>query len=78
MEDKVGALEAEYMGRMKAHLLSHDVAKAERAVSSKAGYWLGQREPLASTSVGKCRACEYNSVCARSLVKPTPASQDGS
>jgi len=66
---KMGELETEYQGRMKAHLLEHDVGRAEKAVSSKAGYWLMAREPVSSTSVGKCRACEYNSVCPKSLFK---------
>jgi len=68
--DGMGALETKYQGRMRAHLLEHDVARAERAVLSKAGYWLEEREPIPSSSVGKCRACEYNAVCAKSLYKP--------
>ena len=68
---RIRRLETKYLGRMKAHLLDHDVEKAEKAVSSKAGYWLNEREPVSSTSIGKCRACEYNSVCPRSLYKPT-------
>jgi CRISPR/Cas system-associated exonuclease Cas4 (RecB family) len=64
-------LETKYDGKMKVHLLEHDVEKAENAVSSKAGYWLNEREPVSSTSVGKCRACEYNSICSKSLYKPT-------
>lgn len=69
--NKMRGLETKYQGRMKAHLLEHDVERTERAVSSKAGYWLKEREPVSSTSVGKCRACEYNSVCPKSLYKPT-------
>jgi CRISPR/Cas system-associated exonuclease Cas4 (RecB family) len=69
--NKIQGLETMYQGRMKAHMLEHDVEKAEKAVSSKAGYWLKEREPVSSTSAGKCRACEYNSVCSRSLYKPT-------
>ena len=68
--DKIRGLETKSLGRMKAHLLAHDVEKAEKAVSSKAGYWLNEREPVSSTSVGKCRACEYNGVCSKSLYKP--------
>jgi len=63
-------LEAEYSGRMKAHLLEHDAERAQRAVSLKAGYWLREREPIPSKSVGKCRACEYNAVCSKSLFRP--------
>jgi len=63
------ALEAKHRGMMKVHLLEHDVGRAETAVRSKAGYWLKDREPIASASVGKCRACEYNSVCVKSLVR---------
>jgi hypothetical protein len=70
IEDGVRELEARYRGTMKAHLLDHDVDRAERAVLSKAGYWLQEREPVASTSVGKCRACEYNAVCPKSLFSP--------
>ena len=69
LEGKTRRLEAEYPGRMKGHLLRHEPAKAERAVASKAGYWLEEREPASSTSVGKCRACEYNSSCPKSLFK---------
>ena len=69
--NKIRGLEKKYQGRMKAHLLEHDFKKAEKVVSSKAGYWLNEREPVSSTSVGKCRACEYNSVCSKSLYKPT-------
>jgi hypothetical protein len=71
LKDGVRELEARYRGMMKVHLLKHDKNAAERAVLSKSGYWVGQREPTASASVGKCRACEYNSVCAKSLVKAT-------
>ena len=67
----IGKLESEFEGKMKAHLLQHDLRKAEAAVVSKAGYWLMQREPVSSTSVGKCRACEYNATCKKSLYKPS-------
>jgi len=71
VENRMFELELKYHGRMKAHLLEHDVNGAEKAVTSKAGYWLKEREPLSSTSVGKCKVCEYNSVCPKSLYKPT-------
>jgi PD-(D/E)XK nuclease superfamily len=71
IEKRMSDLEVRYQGRMKAHLLEHDVGRAEAVVTSKAGYWLGQREPVSSTSVGKCRACEYNSLCPKTLFKPT-------
>ncbi len=70
LEGRVQSLEVEYDGRLKAHLLEHDSKKAESAVHSKAGYWLKMREPISSTSVGKCRACEYNSACPKSLFVP--------
>ena len=66
--NKINALEAEHRGTMKAHLFRHDRRLAEAAVASKAGYWLNQREPTSSTSTGKCRACEYASVCPKSLI----------
>jgi PD-(D/E)XK nuclease superfamily len=70
LEGKTKWLEVRYPGRMKVHLLRHEPAKAETAIASKAGYWLEQREPTPSSSVGKCRACEYNSSCPKSLSKP--------
>ncbi|MGD0478336.1 MAG: PD-(D/E)XK nuclease family protein [Nitrososphaerales archaeon] len=66
---KVGELEKKYKNTMKVHVLSHDRSAAEASVMEKRGYWLGEREPTSSTSVGKCRACEYNSVCPKSLFK---------
>jgi PD-(D/E)XK nuclease superfamily len=71
LEGRMEELEKDYQGRMKAHLLQHEPPKAEEAIASKSGYWLKQREPYSSDSVGKCRACEYNSVCSKSLFKPT-------
>ena len=69
---KVDELEAKYRNSMKVHLLDHDRALAEASVMEKRGYWLGQREPTASTSVMKCKACEYNPVCPKSLFRPPP------
>ncbi|MDA4128880.1 MAG: PD-(D/E)XK nuclease family protein [Thaumarchaeota archaeon] len=66
----VKQLESQYDGSMKVHLVAHDGAAAEAAIASKRGYWLGEREPTSSTSVGKCRACEYNPVCPKTLYKP--------
>jgi len=70
MQGLMPELEVKYRGMMKAHLLEHDAERAEMAVRSKSGYWLQEREPTSSTSSGKCRACEYNAVCSRSLFKP--------
>ena len=67
---KAEELERRYLGRMKVHLLEHESKRAEEAVAAKAGYWLQQREPASSSSVGKCRACEYNSSCPKSLFRP--------
>jgi hypothetical protein len=69
LANKIWALEAEYRGTMKVHLLKHDPTLAEAAIATKAGYWLNQRQPTSSTSIGKCRACEYHSVCPKSLFK---------
>jgi len=71
MWDAVRELETKYQGKMKVHVLNHDASKAETAVRSRSGYWLGEREPFSSTSEAKCRACEYNDVCPKSLFKPT-------
>ena len=67
LEGKTKWLEVRYPGRMKVHLLRHEPEKAEKAIASKAGYWLEEREPTSSSSVGKCRACEYSSTCPKSL-----------
>ena len=69
MEGRVRELEEKYRGSMKVHLLRHDRGLAEAAVEAKLGYWTGEREPTSSQSVGKCRACEYNQACAKSLAK---------
>ena len=67
---KLAELEAKYRNAMKVHLLSHDKAAAEKSVMEKQGYWLGEREATSSTSVGKCKACEYSAVCPKSLFGP--------
>jgi hypothetical protein len=67
--EEVRKLETRHKGLMKVHLIDHDVVAAEAAILSKRGYWLKEREPTSSTSVGKCRACEYHPVCSKSLFK---------
>ncbi|HEV2390708.1 MAG TPA: PD-(D/E)XK nuclease family protein [Nitrososphaerales archaeon] len=69
---KLADLETEYRSAMKVHLLSHDRAVAEASIMEKRGYWMGEREATSSTSVGKCKACEYSSVCPKSLSRPSP------
>jgi hypothetical protein len=63
-------LEAKYRNAMRVHLLVHDKVAAETSIMEKRGYWLGEREPTSSTSVGKCKACEYSSVCPKRLFRP--------
>ena len=70
MAGTVRELESRYNGSMKMHLIEHDRRLAEDAVKAKRGYWTGEREPTSSTSVGKCRACEYRSVCPKTLYRP--------
>ncbi len=71
-DNKATELESDYPGKMKVHVLHHDRALAARAIDTMAGYWLGTREPTSSSSVGKCRACEYNSACPKSLSTTDP------
>ncbi len=52
---------------MKFFVYRHDRAEAMKALEWAQGYWLGTREPVPTTSVGKCRVCEFNSVCPHSL-----------
>jgi len=68
-EGRIGELESQSGGTMKVHLIKHDVAAAEASVREMQGYWLGQWEPVPSSSVGKCRACEYSSMCSKSLYR---------
>ena len=70
MAGKTSELELEYGGSMKVHLMAHERRTATAAIMAKGAYWTGEREPTSSLSVGKCRACEYNSVCPKSLFKP--------
>jgi hypothetical protein len=69
-QNRIKDLEAQHRGAMRVHLIDHDVDEAELSVRRMQGYWLGERDATSSTSVGKCRACEYNSVCAKTLYKP--------
>ena len=66
---RIMELESKNAGTMKVHLLKHDVAGAEAIVRSMQDYWLKRREPTSSTSVNKCKACEYHSICPKSLFK---------
>lgn len=66
---RVDELESQHRGKMKVHLLRHDVAEAESTVRGFQDYWLMKREPTSSTSPNKCRACEYNHACSRSLIR---------
>ena len=69
MNKRTAELESEYGGLMKIHLITHDRSAAEASVAAKSAYWKSEREPTSSTSVGKCRACEYNPACPKSLDK---------
>jgi PD-(D/E)XK nuclease superfamily len=69
MNGRIDALEAEHRGTMKVYQMMHDRRLAEKAIAAKRGYWTGEREPTSSTSAGKCRACEYRAVCAKSLAR---------
>ena len=69
MSGKTAEMESRHDGLMKAHVFPHSRQAAAAAVMAKAGYWKGEREPASSTSVGKCRACEYCKVCPKSLAK---------
>ena len=66
---KVGEFEAAHKGVAKVHVLDHRRNLAAEAVMAKAGYWLDEREAIPTTSVGRCRACEYNAMCMKSLYR---------
>ncbi len=65
--DRVEELERRHDGGVKVHLIKHDALAAEACVREMQGYWLEQRDPISSKSVNKCRACEYHSLCPKSL-----------
>jgi len=67
--DRIQELESKKAGLMKVHVIKHSVADAEGVARRMQDYWLGRREPLSSTSVNKCKACEFNSICPKSLLK---------
>ena len=66
---KLAELEARSRNAMKVHLLVHDKAAAKASIMEKQGNRLGEREATSSTSAGKCKACEYKSVCPKSLFR---------
>jgi len=70
LSGKTKELELKKGGSMKIHTFTHNRETGAAAVMAKAGYWTGEREPTSSTSIGKCRACEFKSVCPKSLVGP--------
>ena len=70
MQGRVAELESGHGGAMKVHMLDHDRAGAVAKVADKMGYWTGERDPTSSTSIGKCRACEYRAACPKSLFRP--------
>ncbi len=69
MAERVRELESARGGSMKVHVVEHDRDRAQASIMAKRGYWTGEREPTSSTSIGKCRACEYSAKCMKSLVK---------
>ncbi|MDG6921535.1 MAG: hypothetical protein JRN59_08400 [Nitrososphaerota archaeon] len=70
VDGTIEELEREHRGSMKIDTLRHEKSVAEAAVAAKRGYWIGEREPTSSESIAKCRACEYNKVCVKSLTRP--------
>jgi hypothetical protein len=71
MADRVREFESDYKGHLKAHIIAHHKEAAEAAIEAKLGYWKGERKAASSTSVGRCRACEYRNACPKSLVQVT-------
>ncbi len=69
LEKKTSVLEAQH--QMKFFLVPHVSSEAEDAVIWAQDYWLGRREAIPTKSEGKCRSCEFNSVCTHSLFKPS-------
>lgn len=57
---------------LKFFLLRHEPSKAVSAVLWAQEYWLKNREAIPTTSMGKCRGCEFKASCNHSLVKTGP------
>jgi hypothetical protein len=68
LEQNTSLVEAKH--QMKFFLFPHAASEAENAIIWAQDYWLRKREAIPTTSEGKCRSCEFNSVCAHSLLKP--------
>jgi hypothetical protein len=67
MQNRIDEFEASHHGTVRVHILNQDLHAAELGVLRMKGYWLGEREPTSSSSIGKCRACERTSICPKTL-----------
>ncbi|MEM3803777.1 MAG: PD-(D/E)XK nuclease family protein [Conexivisphaerales archaeon] len=48
--------------------LDYDSNKIDKELEWASEYWLNRRDPIPTKNATKCIACEYNDVCAHSLV----------
>ena len=67
IDGKTAELEAKH--EMKFFLMPHASPEAEGAISWAQDYWLRKREAVPTGNEGKCRSCEFSSVCVHSLYK---------
>ncbi len=51
------------------HTLVYSKFSAVEVLNQTRGYWLSEREPIATTNPNKCKACEFQKLCPCSLVK---------
>jgi hypothetical protein len=69
IQGRIEEFEALHHGTVRAHILNQDSHAAELGVLRMKGYWLGEREPTSSSSIGKCRACERKAMCPKTLFR---------
>lgn len=51
------------------HVIEYNRQDVIADLSWAEAYWLSGREPIPTTNIAKCRRCEYNDICSRSLVR---------
>lgn len=52
-----------------AHISDYNKTTSSNIIEQTKGYWLHQREPIATTNPRKCMSCEFNKLCPSSLAK---------
>ncbi len=70
--DKLEKLEEKLSNNARVYVIDYSREEALEVVRWASGYWLMQRDAIPTRKPGKCKACEFNATCPRSLVLPGP------